>query len=153
MWVWPPVGSGWVRGLEVRSCQGWHVGRLTLHVVHGVGLLSHRWHAQDRPRGCPHCGATALPSWQPRLLALGFPLLCRVSLHKGALHLGSDIRVGLGVLDAHVLVIEGETLQGAGHWWCCDLVMTKAWPSSLGSVTPACPGSGQTGRRRHTGTY
>ena len=35
------------------------------------------------------------------LLALGLPLLpLAVPLHKGALHLGNDIRVRLGVLDA-----------------------------------------------------
>lgn len=35
------------------------------------------------------------------LLALGLPLLpLAVTLHKGALHLGNDIRVSLGVLDA-----------------------------------------------------
>lgn len=67
--------------------------------------------------GMPGTGPGLPPLWgqlQPRLLALGLPLLCMVSLHKGALHLGSDIRVGLGVLDAHVLVAEGETLHGAG---------------------------------------
>lgn len=50
-----------------------------------------------------------------------------VSLHKGALHLGNDIRVGLGVLDAHVLVVEGETLHGAqGIGGTVALRMTKA---------------------------
>lgn len=100
----------------------------------------------------PGTGPGAAPTegqLQPRLLALGLPLLCMVSLHKGALHLGSDIRVALGVLDAHVLVIEGETLHGAGRWRGCDLVTTKAWPSSSGSVTPGYPGPGQTGRRQH----
>ena len=35
-----------------------------------------------------------------------------VPLHEGALHLGNDIRVGLGLLDAHGLVLEGEALHG-----------------------------------------
>lgn len=60
---------------------------------------------RDRPLDSAHHGGSCptlhglLGSWG--LLALGLPLLpLAVPLHKGALHLGNDVRVGLGVLDA-----------------------------------------------------
>lgn len=55
-------------------------------------------HGAHHRGGCPSLHGF-FGSWG--LLALGLPLFpLAVPLHEGALHLGNDIRVGLGVLDA-----------------------------------------------------
>lgn len=71
----------------------------------GRGLRLWALAYRDRPlHGAHHRGSRPslhgfFGSWS--LLALGLPLLpLAVPLHEGALHLGNDIRVGLGILDA-----------------------------------------------------
>ena len=84
-------------------------------VVRGLHLwaLAYRdrpLHGAHHRGGCPSLHSF-FGSWG--LLALGLPLLpLAIPLHEGALHLGNDIRVGLGLLDAHGLVLEGEALHG-----------------------------------------
>lgn len=72
-----------------------------------MGKEQHLWALayRDRPLDSPHHGGSCptlhglLGCWG--LLALGLPLLpLAVPLHEGALHLGNDIRVSLGVLNA-----------------------------------------------------
>lgn len=74
-------------------------------------------------------------------------------LHESALHLGNDRRGGPGILDVPGLVAGGETLRGTqtSVALLSSLERTEAWPLVSGSGTPGYPGSGQTGRRQHTG--
>lgn len=72
-----------------------------------MGRGHHLWALayRDRPLDSPYHGGGCptlyglLGRWG--LLALGLPLLpLAVPLHEGALHLGNDIRVSLGILNA-----------------------------------------------------
>ena len=111
-------------------------------VVRGLHLWALAY--RDRPlHGAHHRGGrpslhSFFGSWG--LLALGLPLLpLAIPLHEGALHLGNDIRVGLGVLDALPnreqrvketgLRSQNQTLLGA--WW-------ETSSKSLGLNVPTC---------------